>query len=367
MVQIKRFFECLLPISVCNLECDYCYVIQRERRNMKLAEMKYTPQQIGKALTKDRLGGICYFSICGAGETTAQPELADIVFELLKNGHYVNITTNGTLDKNIEKILIRCQGMNNRLHFSFSFHYLELKKRNLLEKFFDNVNKVRNAGASFMVQFNLYDEYIHCLEEIKELCVNYIGAAPQIAATRKEENGLEKIELMTSYTTEEYYDLGKNFNSPLFDFTMKNFNIKRKEFCYAGDWALNLNLATGIMRRCYCSYVRQDIFKNPDKPIRFLAIGNLCGSPFCMNSSHFMSLGVIPSVNTPTYAELRNRKEAEWYSKEMEMFLSGKLCETNDEYSLIKKIESNSVGVIDNLIRVTYRKYRKLREDNKNE
>ena len=32
---IKRFFECLIPVTICNLECEYCYVIQREYRNMK--------------------------------------------------------------------------------------------------------------------------------------------------------------------------------------------------------------------------------------------------------------------------------------------------------------------------------------------
>ena len=73
-IHVKRFFECLIPVTVCNLKCSYCYVIQRDYRNMKLAELKYTPEHIGKCLTKERLGGECFFSICGAGETLAQPE-----------------------------------------------------------------------------------------------------------------------------------------------------------------------------------------------------------------------------------------------------------------------------------------------------
>lgn len=56
-IHIKRFFECLIPVTVCNLKCSYCYVIQRDYRNMKLAELKYTPAHIGKCLTRKRLGG----------------------------------------------------------------------------------------------------------------------------------------------------------------------------------------------------------------------------------------------------------------------------------------------------------------------
>lgn len=132
---------------------------------------------------------------------------------------------------------------------------------------------------------------------------------------------------------------------------MKNFNVKRKEFCYAGDWTGNLDLATGIMRRCYSSYIFQDIFKNPKEPLRLLAVGNHCGSSFCMNSSHFMSFGVIPSIDAPTYAELRNRKEAGWYTEEMEEFLSGKLDDSNVQYSPAKKLESNVVGYCDDFLR----------------
>lgn len=131
---------------------------------------------------------------------------------------------------------------------------------NLLEKFFENIQKVKDAGASFMVQINLCDEYVPYLDEIKRLCIENVGAMPQVAATRKEETGLRKIELLTQRTKEEYIDAGATFDSPLFDFTMKNFNVRRHEFCYAGDWSGNLDLSTGILRRCYCSYLRQDIF-----------------------------------------------------------------------------------------------------------
>ena len=361
MDKIKRFFECLIPVTACNLKCSYCYVIQRNNRQGKMAELKYSPEQIGKALSQERLGGICYFSICGAGETTLQTNLEDIVYNILSQGHYVNITTNGTVTKRLKDIIEKAGSFVARLHFAFSFHYLELKRLNMVEVFFRNIQMVKRAGASVMVQFNMCDEYVPYLEEMKQLCIKNTGAMPQIAATRKEDKGLKKIELLTDYSEEEYKRFGKDFDSPLFDFTMKNFNAKRKEFCYAGDWAAILDLSTGIMRRCYSSYIYQDIFKNPKEKIRFLAIGNCCGSPFCMNSSHFMSLGVIPEIETPSYASLRNRYDAKWYSQVMHSFLSSKLIESNQEYSNSKKLLSNALGIVDATIRWGYRSYKKLR------
>ena len=54
-----KFFECLLPVSICNLHCPYCYIIQEDRRAMKYAKLHYSPQHIGYALRKERVGGCC--------------------------------------------------------------------------------------------------------------------------------------------------------------------------------------------------------------------------------------------------------------------------------------------------------------------
>lgn len=360
MNTIKRFIECLIPVTACNLKCGYCYVIQRDNRKNKMAQLKYSPEQIGKALSKERWGGVCYFSICGAGETTLQKGLEDIVLEILKQGHFVNITTNGTIGKRLDDIIFKVAGYVDHLQFAFSFHYLELVHLGLVDTFFENVNRMRDIGASILVQINLCDEYIPHLNEIKRLCIEHVGSMPQVAATRKEERGLQKIELLTEHTQQEYVNYGKSFNSPLFNFTMKNFNVKRREFCYAGDWSGTLDLSTGILRRCYSSYIHQDIFKNPNEKIRFLAIGNCCGSPFCMNSSHFMSLGVIPEIDTPTYVELRNREEANWYNSTMKEFANTKLADSNDQYSALKKVYSNFVGLCDGVVRKIYYFYKKL-------
>lgn len=341
-IKIKRFFECLLPITFCNLKCGYCYVIQRNYRNMKPAKLLYSPEHIGKCLTKDRLGGSCYFSICGAGETMAQKEIIDIINVLLKNGHIVNITTNGTLTKQFEKLKKINKELLKHLHFSFSFHYNELIRLNMIEVFFNNVKYVKKMGCSYMVQLNLCDEYLDSIDDIKNICKEKIGAYPQIAATRKEDSDLKNIELLTKLSKEDYNKVGEGFNSKLFNYTMKNFNIKRKEFCYAGERSGVLNLATGELRKCYGDPNKQNIFKNPDKKIKFEAVGNNCYSKYCLNSSHFMSLGVIDGIDEKeTYISLRDRDQAEWFNEEVKKALDIKLKTTNDQYSRLKKAGVN--------------------------
>lgn len=331
MSKIKRFFECLLPVTVCNLECEYCYIIQEKRRSMELAKLCYAPEHIVKALRKERLGGTCLISICGAGETLAQAEAVEIVAGLVKEGHYVNITTNGTLSNRFEALISACGDSIGRLHVSFSLHYVELKKRNWVDTFFDNICKMRNAGASILLQMNLCDAYVPYIDEIKQISMDRVGAWPQLALTRKEDS--QPFHIYTSGTKEEYLKNGRLFDSPLFDFTVQNFNVPRKEFCYAGEWSGVLDLKTGILKKCYAEPNGTNIFADVDSPIDFSPIGKHCKSPYCVNSSHFLSLGVIPSLKTSSYSQLRNRPKANWQTPEMETFLNSRLYDSNPQYS----------------------------------
>ena len=334
--KIKRFFECYVPVTACNFRCEYCYIIQASRNKGEMPKFAYSPEHIGKALTTERLGGICYFSICGGGETLLPKEVVTIIYELLKNGHYVNVTTNGTHTKAFDRICeVIPKEMLKRLHFAFSLHYNELMRLDLLGVFSSNVKKMRDAGCSILVQMNLYDGYLSHLEEIKNYCIDNFGAMPQVAATRLE---ADSYRLHTRHAECEYKSHGEEFQSPLFDFTMRNFNVSRKgNFCYAGEWSALINLATGVMNPCYSCGRSQNIFEDISRPIDFRPVGYDCRLCFCVNSSHFLSLGVIPSLYKEiTYAGLRNRKAANWYSSEMEAFLGGKLNENNKEFSPIQ-------------------------------
>ena len=300
---------------------------------MKLANMKYSPEQIAQGLTKKRLGGICYFSICGAGETLAQPETLEIAKLLLHEGHFVNITTNGTLTNRFKEIANIDEDDRKRLHFSFSLHYIELQRLSLLDKFFENIKLVHELGCSYMVQLNLCDEYIPYLDEIKRICLENVCAYPQIAATRKEGPGIKDIQLHTSLSKGQYEELGNSFNSELFRYTMENFNVERKEFCYAGERSGTLNLGTGILTKCYADPKGVDIFEDVRKPIKFEAMGHNCGCAYCLNSSHFMSLGVIDNDDRRTYASIRDREKAHWFNDTVKLALNQKLWESNKKYS----------------------------------
>lgn len=367
MDKIVKFIECLVPVTICNLKCDYCYIIQENRRKNQMPKFKYTPKQIREALRKERLGGVAYISICGAGETLVADEVIDIAKELLEEGHYINITTNGTLNNKFDKIIEEIPQENlSKMHFAFSLHYLELKNKNLLDNFSRNIKLVRENGCSYTLQMNLYDKYTENITEIKNYCKRNFGFLPQLAATRDEtQKNNDGIRLYTKKSQKEYQDDGKSFNSELFDYTMKNFRKKREEFCYAGDWSFLLDLATGEMRKCYCSRKKIDIMKNPNKKIKFEAIGKNCESSYCINSSHFLSLGVIPELDKePTYAQLRKRKDS--YSQQMTQILNQKLYENNKEYKNLRKIIINSKGKIYKEVRkcgrIIKRKFKKAEQ-----
>lgn len=336
---MKKFIECLIPDSRCNLSCSYCYIAQQKRKSDR-CEFNYSPDCIGRALSKERLQGLSYISICSSGETLLSEEITPIVYNILRQGHFVNITTNGTISSRFKEIADTLpRNYLKQLHFSFSFHYLELLRTNNLYVFFKNIELVREAGCSFTVQVNLCDEYMPHWEDIKKITKKYTGAYSQVALTRNDK--AKKRAILTKKTKEEYVSIGRETNSPLFDFTVKNFMVKRCEFCYAGEWSGKLDLATGILTSCYGYGIKQNIFKNINKPIKFEAIGKNCPFDFCFNSSHFMSLGIIPSISTPSYAELRDRREANWYSDEMREFLSKRLIDDNKEYSPSQKIFIN--------------------------
>jgi len=334
---MRRFIECLTTNTNCNLKCGYCYLIQQSRRTNKNAVFNYSPEYIGKSLSKHRLGGESLISITASGETLIPKELPYIAKEILKQGHFLNITTNGTLSQQIDNLLAITDGYHSHIHISFSFHYVELRQKNLIDVFFNNIQKVWKSGCSILLQINLVDEYIPFWEEIKQLSLKYVGALPQVALTRREEN--ENFTIFSSKSIDDYIKIGKEMNSPLFDFTCRNFNEKRKEYCHAGLWSGVLNMETGELRGCYNQGFCYNIYKSIEEPIPFTPIGKKCELKYCVNSSHFMSQGIIPSLlPLPSYGELRNREEAHWYHQEMKNFLYTQFQDVNPPYSKFNKL-----------------------------
>ena len=344
MDRIKRYIDCYIPTETCNLRCHYCYITQKRKFNNKIATFDFKPEYITKALSKKRLGGTCLFNICAGGETLLSEDVIEITKSLLQEGHYVMIVTNGTLTKRFNKISEFPKEYFDRLFFKFSFHYLELKRLKMLDTFFENVNLMKRLGASIVVEITPNDELEPYVQEILELSRKYLGTLPHLTIGRKDDND---IPILTKHSKEEYYNIWKCFDSEMFKYKYEVFGKKRKEFCYAGDWSVYLNLGTGELKQCYCGLIIDNIYRNLDKPINFLAIGNNCTLPHCYNAHVFLTLGTIPELDSPTYDIMRNRMcndGTEWVTGKMQSFLKSKLKDSNDVLNDEEKSKINKLN-----------------------
>lgn len=334
MEKIKRFITCHIPVYACNFRCSYCYVGQHQGAYKGgIKDFAVSPKEVAEFFSPERTGGLCYFNLCGLGETFLHPQLISLVYELTKEGHYCDVITNGVLTNKIEE-LISALDENQRKHLflKFSFHYLQLKERNLLETFVSNVNKAKNAGVSFTVEITPHDELIPYIDEIKNVSLKNFGALPHITVARNE--ATKKIEIFSKFSRNEYKKTWEVFDSALFDFKFGIFNQKRKEFCYAGQNSLSVNLADGSYSQCYCGK-QLGFITEIEKPINFEPIGK-CKLPHCFNGHAFLAYGNILELKTPTYAEERDRITPDgghWLNKNCLDFFSTKTCDSNFSFS----------------------------------
>ena len=341
MDKMKRYLDCYIPTETCNFKCHYCYIAQHNQFSNKIVKFEHSPEFIAKALSKERLGGTCLINLCAGGETLIAEEVIEVTKEILKQGHYVMIVTNGSLTKRFEKIAEFPKDLLKHLFFKFSFHYQELVRLKMLDRYFENVKMMQRAGASFTIEITPSDELEPYIDEIKNVVIEKMGALPHITIGRKD---MDEIPPLTNHEFKDYLDIWKQFDSDLMDFKKDIFGKKRTEFCYAGEWSCYLNLVTGDLRQCYCGIKLDNIYKDINKPIKFLPIGCNCTQPHCYNGHSFLSFGDIPEMKTPTYDKLRNRVQSngiEWLQPEMKAFMQSKLVESNKEYNEEEKKKIN--------------------------
>lgn len=346
MDKIKRFIDCYIPTETCNFRCHYCYIAQHRKFNNKLVKLQHEPKFIARALSKERLGGTCMINLCAGGETLLAEEVVELIKALLEEGHYLMVVTNGSLTKRFEQIAKFPKELLNHLFFKFSFHYMELLRLNMLEKFVDNVNMMKNSGASFTIEITPTDELEKYIDEIKKFSLEKFGALPHITIGRKDS---EDIPPLTEHKFNEYLDIWKTFDSEMFEFKSTIFGKKRNEFCYAGEWSAYLNIETGALRQCYCGLEIDNIYENINKPIKFLPIGCNCTQPHCYNGHAFLTFGDIPELDTPTYDKLRDRACSDgtyWLKDDMKKFMQGKLKENNKEYDEDEKKKINRINTM---------------------
>lgn len=329
MDKVKRLILCRIPMSICNFRCRYCYLAQRDECYQgKQADFKYSPEYVAKAFSMERLGGACYFNFCADGETLLTKDIEKYIYAVAKEGHYIEIVTNLTITKVLDKILDFEQDVLDHITFKCSFHYLQLKERNLLNVFADNVNKIWAHHCSANIEITPDDELIPYIDEVKEYSIKNFGALPHLSIARDDRTGHDYL---TKLSLEEYDKIWGQFDSGFWRFKKTIFNQKRNEFCYAGAWSLYVDLTTGNATQCYCSRYNQNIFKGVNKPINFLPIGK-CPDTHCYNGHALLTLGCIPRFTDVKYGEIRDRIKTDgthWIQPKMLCFLNSKLDESN--------------------------------------
>ena len=248
------------------------------------------------------------------------------------------------------------QELRERLGFKFSFHYLELKRLNMMQVFWDNVKLVRDSGCSFSIEITANDDYEPYIEDIKNECINNVGAMCHVSVPRDEATG--GISLYSKHSKEEFYNIWKTFDSSMFELKMRHWEERRNEFCYAGSWSGLLNLGTGEFNSCY----RQprpcwNLFEDLDQPVVFEPCGK-CELPHCFNGHSFLAWGVIPEISEERYLDIRDREctdGSHWINSTMRDQFNKRLKEVNVVLSSEEK----------DIIRRKHRKYKSVSYVNK--
>ncbi len=346
MEKINKLILLGVHMSVCNFRCSYCYLSQRDEsfQNQQVT-YKYSPEHVAKALSKERLGGTSYINICADGETLLAKDITKYTYEILKEGHYVEFVSNLTITKVLEEMLSWDKELLKRLEFKCSLHYIELKKRNLLDTFAQNVQKIWDAGSSANIEITPHDELIPYLDDVKEYSMKNFGALPHITIARRDDT--DGIEYLTELSVEKYDEIWASFDSDFWKFKKTIFMQKRNEFCHAGKWSLAVDIANGNSYQCYVGQYKQNIFENLNKPIDFTPIGR-CFLSHCYNGHMLLTLGCIDNFTDVKYGDIRDRVKPDgtkWLQPELKEFFNTRLFESNSvaDAQTQKKIMRNSV------------------------
>ncbi len=338
MEEINKLILAVIPNQRCNLKCEYCYISQVEDWDDN-DTMKYSPEHIAACLSKERLGGTALINLTGNGETMLQSNIVDIIRCLLQEGHYVEVVTNGTVRKKFEEIVAFPNELLDRLFFKLSFHYKELNRLGVLDRFYETVTLLKNNNIAYSLELMAYDGIENDIDAIVNSCVDNVGAICQSTIGRADRK--KGRDLLSVHSQAEYETIWSKLNSPMLKFKLQLLGVKRREFCYAGKWSLLVDLYTGNAKACYRQPYSQNIFEDIQKPIDFCPVGHYCLQPYCINGHAHLTWGLIPELNTPSYLEMRNRKcldGTEWISNSCHSFFQTKLYESNKEYSKEQKV-----------------------------
>ena len=316
-----------VAIDRCNLDCSYCYL---PNKNCKEIDKKIAknPKYVRMALSRKRLGGTALLSFCADGATLLWKEAPEVFYELLKEGHVISIITNGLITKNIKAILDKVGEYAKNVFFKFSFHYEQLKKKGLLDLFVENVHMVQRSKASFTIELMPYDELEPYIEEVMTFSLKNFGALPQLTIGRDENDGFK---LLTKHSKEEYEKIWSVFESDMFNYKIKNY-MKGETNCDVGKTSFQVNYDDGIVRKCVFEKVDGNIYRDFDRKLEYSPIDNACSIKYCFNNHAYVLLGCIRKNEDLTYSQIRDRVTLDgehWVKENMRNNFSQKCFKNN--------------------------------------
>lgn len=343
MEKIVKFIELHVVAYPCNLRCNYCFIGHKLPDNERgfVAEYKYSPEQVASFLSPKKLGGKAIINFGAYGETLILPQNLEYIKALLAEGHYVMIVSNMTITKSIDALMELPPEQRERLFFKGSYHYIELKKRNLLQTFANNMNKIWAAGCSGTIELVACDAIEPYIDELSEFSLKHFGALPHCTIARNEL--IPGFTILTEHSLEEYKSIWSKFNSELFNMKMSIWEKKVKSFCYAGDWAFQMEVNNGIITRCNGV---QKIGKMKSSKIPKKPACSYCPLMHCYNGHFYIAAGCVPQIKTPTYAEIRDRVRTDgthWLTPLYQEIFSQKLYDNNKPYPKIKEFILNKM------------------------
>lgn len=333
--RIHKFIELLVHgTTACNFHCEYCYVWRKQDFSNEIETSEHSPKEWREALSVKRLGGPCHINACAHGETLLSKDIVALSRELLEEGHYLSIITNGTVSKRIDEILQFPKELLDRMFFKLSFHYAELKRTNLYERFWENVDKIKKSPCSYSIEITPCDSLIKDIEVIKsEFEKRAGGAMPHITFTR--DGNKEGLDLLSELSLEEYKNTWKVFESELFNMKCDLYKKKICEECYAGNWSYRVNVVNGNLQSCYQQKLSGTIFDNIHKALPILTVGKGCQLDYCFNNHAFLAWGDAPQIKCPQYIEVRDRVAKDgshWIKEPYSAAMSQKFYQNNFSY-----------------------------------
>lgn len=300
--------------------------------------MRIDPEEFSRAFSVERMGGLCFANFCADGETLLTKDLDQYVKKFCEQGHYAEVVTNLSITAAVDRFLEWDRDLLKHLEFKCSFHYLWLKEHGLLNRFAENVRKIWDAGASANIEITPSDELVPYIDEVKAFSMEHFGALPHVTIARNDRT--EKIDYLTRLSPDEYDAAWSQFDSEFWRFKKSIFGVKQTDFCYAGAWSYNVDMASGEAVPCYFGKEFFNFYEkvNNTYPVPPTSCVGKCPIAHCYNGHALMTLGLIPHKYSTRYGDIRDRVKVDgshWLQPELLSFFNTKLEDSNETHSKI--------------------------------